>query len=453
MVLSRRQLIERITKGVRPSFVIFAFLGAAVLAAAAWLSTPPDTIIAVMPGDVAVYIHENRTVPNKSFIRVPEGLTPPESAVIAVIDENLELTRFTVLSWHPDRPTETEREILAEAGAERIGSEIFALPTISPVPLVPGTKVPGTGDASLSLLPLARSLARLRSTFPLQGYINTNLIPPQALQDFLKPVKELGPAVFGAAMDDHHILAAAMPEPDAAKKLKFFGFGLPDGRVSRKADDAVLTLAGQTSFIDPLPVLFYPVEENKQLSDAPDSAEFAASQAALRRLLKGPQTISFWPDENPRIVGLFSHANPDLVVAAAERYINAAMPDSSIIDLPDKDTLLEFRHSKAFSAHPIMIDDASRPRLLEVESIGLKVVVAADGHGGTIIDSAENSQAGFPSLAVPNDCPSKGANDELSMNIPELIHLFLSTYFQHYPQVSRVLFTKYGDNGFFACGY
>ncbi|MBI4457846.1 hypothetical protein HY633_02695 [Candidatus Uhrbacteria bacterium] len=446
MKLERKKLIERITKGVRPSFVISVLLAAAVFGAGARYMIPRDAIIGLVPSNTAVYLHENRLVPEKSLLRIPDGLIPDEVAVVAVVDEIAELEWTTLVAWSGNGPNEAERDVLKAAGSREMKKNVFALSDTS---FEAGT-TPTLEDTEES-----RGLARLRPTFPLQGLINFNVLPPYSLPDFLQSLKENGPVLIGVASGDTRLLAIVAPAAEA-RKWSNLGYGLTPGRIERRpvgVDDTSFSLSASLSPVDPITALFGPIEEERLLTGAPLVREYTESRADLYLLLSGTSNIRM--EAGGQVYSAnFTRIDAEMVASAVHRYLLAALPGSMVLNLPDNDTFREFQPNEAITVQSSS-NKGLRSWVFDLDAIGLKLTVADDGNHGTVV-SASRPEGPFNlsrETIKPHNCPKESLNDVVITTIPEVIHTLLSTNLQHYPQISTVLFTNTDGNSVFFCGY
>jgi hypothetical protein len=430
---------------------------------------PHDTLSRSVPADAAVYMHINTGLLGDDGISalLPDNIRADEVAKFAVVDEDRDLAWGTLFGWQRDRrPTDQELNLLDGEQALKLDDHTFLTGDESLLRLY-GTE-PKSWTSLAEDIGVVRSLGVVRGLAPVQGYLNPVIAPPNIFAGAAAPLKEVEPLVFALDRQKDGYYAVAMLTRAAAGFPSWLGFA-PAQRTSAdvKIADAPadLSLISDRAVFDPIAVFFGKIEKASAALGLEHREQLDTASDNLRALLaSSPVYLSIISDgsDNEASAGAeYSAVAPEDIMTAVSAYISNSLPERLSLVLPDGDAVTELR-LEPDKYMPTKADPAlNGARVLEVKSVGFKLIYRDNGRGGVVIandggllDRFSEQQAHM----IRGRCATLGGQ-KLAVNAPiitVLSSVFGASRFPALADINNIkfgLFIENSDDTLVSCGY
>ncbi|HTM67930.1 MAG TPA: hypothetical protein VL426_01395 [Candidatus Binatia bacterium] len=403
---------------VAPLFVAGVLCAAAVIAATRMFLVPRDTIAAFVPANAVLYAHADGRAASEALLstssQLPAGVHPDEVAVFIVPGDDAP-RHGTMLAWRaPFRPSEEERRILGERGADALDDRHYL---VHDGTLDTAARVAMAAHASFADdRGRRRALALLRSAFPVQIYAVPASLLPSAAAETLAGLQDepLGAIVGGITLRNGSFMARLMKLETAASRRSLFGYRASAGHADRpgiERIDADVAVAEMSPSIDLSRVLL----GAGTAAEGTDRAMLAEAGVAFRAALSSPYAL--WLNAaggRTSSLAWFPGVAPKEARRITAGYYAAAHPDHAPFALPDGDAAIEYRLNAPIAA----ADDNDAV----IGSGDARLLVGSDGVHGSLIATDPSLLAAFRDGsargAAPTPCPTGPDNSLVRVKEP-----------------------------------
>lgn len=414
-----------------------------------------DNLVMYVPKDVKAYVHYRRlpwndyTLLKKAFA-IPAHLEPREAAVFSRQDENGDLVWGTLLMWDSDDAVRIdERLTLNEIATARLDRKTYLIGDLGVVQHHEQSLIyTEKGRAYKTMLSISRAQALFSSDiFVSAAYRDDN--PSQTL---IASLREKDGALLASvqASAGAHVLGGLLGEFRADDDQTVMDFAVPNS-----ATIAVSSLSDPV--FDAMQLLFADLKKLTTTRGTPLNSALRDAESELHRLFSSPSTLTLFADIDgaTEFILHYPTIDPSTLMDATSRFLQAALPESTHITLPDGDRAWELKiDPEASTFEPVIgLDNAQ----ILAPDTGISLIIASAPFGGTLMGTSieplktylqdeirtPDVRCGKPRghASYFNNDPN-GVFEELDIPGNPLSTL----------KITEMLVTKTGDNSLFFCG-
>lgn len=371
----------------------------ALIVGAIWLTetklTARDTLSRFAPPNAAAYVHADLAAPAAADFAaaqyqflLPENIRADEVAKLVVYDRDAGQQHVgTLVAWRGRHaPDDAEMRLMTALDAYQLTTGVYL---IGDAELAADSLAAYRSGSNLATDPrVVRGLNLMGRLFPIQAYFDPISIPAAALDETELWLKNVEPSFVGLAENRHGLLAMVAPVSLTDRQSAWLGLNptLSSKPTPAATPRAQVSVVAERNPLNPLTTLFTAVDDGRAELSLAEDDHLAKAKSALVEALGGNIEISLIPAGADAFdyVARFPNLSPTAIKSAMEAYINAALPETVTLQLPDSDYLKEFRYNES-NFKFVSRSDETAVEYLELVPGRVRYFVASDGNRGSVL--------------------------------------------------------------------